>query len=375
MGIRQLVLVASLTALVAVDGSAQKGSTRVKQELFGKTAEGAAVHRYTLSNAQGIHVSIVDYGGIITALHTPDRHGKMGDIVLGFDSIEGYLKQHPYFGAIVGRYANRIGKARFQLGGREYRLAVNNGVNHLHGGLKGFDKVVWAAQTFSDGDRSSLTLTYTSKDGEEGYPGNLNVKVVYTLNDRNEFRIDYSARTDKETVLNLTNHTYFNLAGAGDVLQHQLLLHADRYTPVDSGLIPTGELRAVQGTPFDFTKPALIGSSIDQNDAQLKLGKGYDHNFVVRGTPGVLRPFAEVYEATSGRTVSLATTQPGVQLYTGNFLDGSLRGKGRVYSFRSGFCLETQHFPDSPNRPDFPSVVLKPGQEFRSATVWTFGAR
>jgi aldose 1-epimerase len=370
-----MFVLAALTVLGAIQANAQKDPRRVKQELFGKTGDGASVHLFTLSNKNGIRVAITNYGGIITSIHTPDRNGKMGDIVLGFETLEGYLKEHPYFGALVGRYANRIGKAKFRLGGKEYRLAANNGENHLHGGLKGFDKVVWSPKTSSAADRSSLELTYVSKDGEEGYPGTLSVKVVYSLNDQNEFRIDYSARTDKETVLNLTNHTYFNLAGSGDILNHQLMLNADRYTPVDAGLIPTGELRAVQGTPFDFTRPSLIGSRIDQNDEQLKLGKGYDHNFVLRGEAGTLRPFAEVFEAGSGRTLSLSTTEPGVQFYTGNFLDGSLQGKGRKYDFRSGFCLETQHFPDSPNRPSFPTVVLKPGQEFQSATVWKFGVK
>lgn len=374
MGNRMFVL-AALTVLGAIQANAQKDPRRVKQELFGKTGDGASVHLFTLSNKNGIRVAITNYGGIITSIHTPDRNGKMGDIVLGFETLEGYLKEHPYFGALVGRYANRIGKAKFRLGGKEYRLAANNGENHLHGGLKGFDKVVWSPKTSSAADRSSLELTYVSKDGEEGYPGTLSVKVVYSLNDQNEFRIDYSARTDKVTVLNLTNHTYFNLAGSGDILNHQLMLNADRYTPVDAGLIPTGELRAVQGTPFDFTRPSLIGSRIDQNDEQLKLGKGYDHHFVLRGEAGTLRPFAEVFEAGSGRTLSLSTTEPGVQFYTGNFLDGSLQGKGRKYDFRSGFCLETQHFPDSPNRPSFPTVVLKPGQEFQSATVWKFGVK
>ncbi|MBL8231122.1 MAG: galactose mutarotase [Bryobacterales bacterium] len=364
-----------MSLLFAGQALAQKDLRRVTQENFGKTADGAPVRLFTLNNKNGVRVAITNYGGIITSLHTPDRKGKPGDIVLGFDTLDGYLKGHPYFGALVGRYANRIGKAQFSLAGKQYKLAANNGENHLHGGLKGFDKAVWTARESSSADRCSLELSYLSKDGEEGYPGNLSVKVVYTLSDSNELRIDYSARTDRDTVLNLTNHTYFNLAGSGDILKHQLTLQANHYTPVDTGLIPTGELRSVAGTPFDFTKPVAIGSRIDQADQQLKLGKGYDHNFVLSGAPGPLRVFGEVSDPASGRTLTLSTTQPGVQFYTGNFLDGSLEGKGRKYTFRSGFCLETQHFPDSPNRPSFPTVVLKPGSEYHSSTVWKFGAR
>lgn len=369
------VLLTGLSLVFAGQVLAQKDLQRLKSENFGKTTSGVPVRLYTLTNKNGIRVAITNYGGIITSIHTPDRNAKAGDIVLGFETLEGYLKGHPYFGALVGRYANRIGKAQFTLGGKQYKLAANNGANHLHGGIKGFDKAVWTPKESSSADRSSLELTYLSKDGEEGYPGNLSVKVVYTLSDSNEFRIDYTASTDRETVLNLTNHTYFNLAGSGDILKHQLSLQAAHYTPVDAGLIPTGELRPVAGTPFDFTKPMAIGSRIEQADEQLKLGKGYDHNFVLGSAPGALRVFGEVYDPSSGRTLTLSTTQPGVQFYTGNFLDGSLTGKGRKYTFRSGFCLETQHFPDSPNRSSFPSAVLKPGSEFRSSTVWKFGVK
>lgn len=365
----------ALAILLSSVAQAQNQPARVKKQAFGKTPDGSAVDLFTLTNKKGIRISITNYGGIITSVMTPDRSGKMGDIVIGFDSLGGYLQTHPYFGALVGRYGNRIAKGKFSLAGREYNLAVNNGANHLHGGLKGFDKVVWNARESTAADAASLELKYLSKDGEEGYPGNLSVTVTYTLNDKNEFRIDYAATTDKDTVLNLTNHTYFNLRGTGDILKHEVMLKASKFTPVDIGLIPTGELRNVAGTPFDFNKRTAVGARIDQNDEQLKFGKGYDHNWVLDGQPGTLRPFAEIYEPTTGRLVSLSTTQPGVQFYTGNFLDGSLTGKGRTYAFRNGLCLETQHFPDSPNKPNFPTTVLKPGQSYRSTTVWHFGTK
>jgi len=350
-----------------------EAKTKVTRQAFGRTEDGTSVDLYVLSNGKGVEVSIATYGGVVVSLKTPDRAGKQADIVLGFDSLDGYLKGHPFFGSIVGRYGNRIAKGRFTLNGVEYTLAKNNGENHLHGGLKGFDKAVWKAREVADG----VEMSYLSKDGEEGYPGNLSVKVTYTLNEKNEFAIDYSATTDKDTVVNLTNHSYFNLAGqgAGDILQHEMTLFADRFTPVDDGLIPTGELRSVKGTPFDFTKPVAIGARINQDDEQLKFGLGYDHNFVLNGG-GKLAKAAEVYEATSGRVLEVSTTEPGVQFYTGNFLDGTLTGKGgKVYQKRYGFCLETQHFPDSPNRPSFPSVVLKPGEKYQSRTVWRFSSR
>jgi len=342
------------------------------KEPFGKTTQGTPVDLYTLRNKNGLEVKITNYGGIVVSLSAPDRTGRRSDVTLGFDTLDGYLKDHPYFGAIIGRYGNRIGGGRFALEGVEHKLARNNGENSLHGGLKGFDKVVWDARR--DGQR--LELTYYSKDGEEGYPGNLSVKVVYTFTEVNELKIDYSATTDKPTVVNLTNHTYFNLASDGDVLGHQVKLYADRFTPVDAGLIPTGELRPVKGTPFDFTSPMAIGARINQNDEQLRFGKGYDHNFVLTSRGGSLAPAAEVYEPQTGRLLEVHTTEPGIQFYTGNFLDGTIRGKGgRAYGHRTGFCLETQHFPDSPNRPQFPSTVLRPGQQYQSTTVYRFGVR
>lgn len=345
----------------------------IDKRSFGKTGTGTAVDLYTLTNANGMEAAISNYGATVVSLKAPDRSGKMADIALGFDSIQGYLGDHPYFGAVVGRYGNRIAKGRFTLNGKEYKLATNNGPNALHGGIKGFNRQVWQAQPVG---MSGVRLAYVSKDGEEGYPGTLTTTVEYTLTDANELKLAYSATTDKDTVLNVTNHSYFNLAGEGssDILGHRLQLFADRFTPVDSTLIPTGELKAVAGTPFDFRQPHLIGERIDAaGDQQIKFGGGYDHNFVVNGSMGTLRPAARVVEPKSGRVMEVSTTEPGVQFYTGNFLDGSVKGKGgKAYKRRYGFCLETQHFPDSPNQPKFPTVVLKPGQKFASTTVFKF---
>ncbi|PYV05064.1 MAG: galactose-1-epimerase [Acidobacteria bacterium] len=351
-----------------------EAKARIQRQPFGKTPDQKVIDLYTLTNAHGVEARITNYGGILVSLKAPDRNGKLADVVLGFDGPEGYLKNNtPYFGAVIGRYGNRIAKGRFSLNGREYRLALNNGENHLHGGIKGFDKVVWGAREVKRGP--ALALNYVSKDGEEGYPGNLSVSVVYTLTDNNELKIEYSATADKATILNLTNHTYFNLAGEGSILNHEVMINADRFTPVDQGLIPTGELRSVKGTPMDFTQPAAIGARIEQQDEQLLLGKGYDHNFVLNGG-GAPALAARVYEPVSGRVLEVYTTEPGVQFYTGNFLDGSIKGKGgQVYQRRYGFCLETQHFPDSPNKPDFPSTVLKPGEKYATTTIFKFSAK
>jgi aldose 1-epimerase len=324
-----------------------------------------------------MEAKITNYGGIVVSLKVPDRKGNLEDVVLGFDSLDGYLKGHPYFGAIIGRYGNRIGKARFTLNGVEYKLAVNNGENSLHGGTRGFDKAVWSAKEVKINDGVGLELSYLSKDGEEGYPGNLSVRAVYALTNKNELKVDYFATTDKDTVLNLTNHSYFNLAGQGngDILNHQVMIKADRFTPVDSGLIPTGELRGVKGTPFDFTQLTAIGARVNQDDEQLKLGRGYDHNWVLNGNMGTLRQAVMVTEPTTGRVMEVWTTEPGVQFYIGNFLDGSLTGKGgKVYKHRYGLCFETQHFPDSPNKPGFPSSVLKKGARYQSSTIYKFSA-
>ena len=349
---------------------ALQAATKLTSADFGKTREGTPVRIFTLTNASGIEARITNYGGRIVSLKVPDRKGAMADVVAGFDSLDGYLATNPYFGAVVGRYANRIGHAQFKLDGVLYKLAKNNGDNALHGGVRGFDKVVWTAREMPDG---GLELTYLSKDGEEGYPGNCKVTVRYHLTDANELKLEYSATTDKDTVINLSNHSYFNLKGSGDILGHVLTLNADRFTPVDAGLIPTGELRSVADTPFDFRRATAIGARIGQNDEQLKFGKGYDMNYVLRKRGVELSLAARVEEPTSGRVMEVWTTQPGVQFYTGNNLDGTLKGKGgQVYTARSALCLETQHFPDSPNKLRFPSTVLKAGSVFKSTTVYRF---
>ena len=352
-------------------GSKNDGATSTSQKPWGKTPEGEDVTLYTLRNAKGMEMTVTNYGGRVVTLKTPDRTGQMADITLGFDSLDGYLKENPFFGALAGRYGNRIAKGRFTLDGVEYKLAVNNGENALHGGIKGFDKKVWSARQ----DGQKLEMRYVSRDGEEGYPGTMTTVVTYTLTDDNEFRIDYDITTDRNTVKNVTNHAYFNLAGQGegDILGHQITLYADRFTPVDAGLIPTGELRPVAGTPFDFREPHTIGERIDANDEQIRFGKGYDHTYVLNGAMGSLHPVARVVEPKSGRVMEVSSTEPGVQFYTGNFLDGTLTGKGgKVYKHRYGFCLETQHFPDSPNKPNFPTVVLKPGERYQSTTIYKF---
>jgi aldose 1-epimerase len=357
---------------IGVTGQSKRGVTHAP---FGKISDGTAVNIYTLTNANGVEVKAITYGCIITSLKVPDRTGKFADVVLGYDTLDGYLKDSPYFGAVVGRYGNRIAKGQFTLSGKTYKLATNNGPNHLHGGNKGFDKVVWTAAEKTSAAGVGVAFSRVSTDGEEGYPGNLRVTVTYTLTDKNELVVDYQATTDKATPVNLTQHSYFNLAADdGDILGHQLTIDADRYTPVDATLIPTGELASVAGTPFDFRKSTPIGSRINDSNPQLKNGNGYDHNWVLtRGKSG-LEHAVRVVEPKTGRTLDIATTEPGVQFYTGNFLDGSITGKGgRVYKERSGFCLETQHFPDSPNHANFPSTILKPGQTYSSQTVFTFG--
>jgi aldose 1-epimerase len=348
--------------------------TRLEEKAWGHTPEGTAVKLFTLGNDKGMVARITTYGGIVTELHAPDRHGQSGNVVLGFDALEQYLKGHPFFGAIAGRVANRIGKAKFTLDGHEYTLAANNGPNHLHGGIKGFDKVVWQAKSLpASADAVAVQLTYLSKDGEEGYPGNLHATIVYTLTDDNELKIDYTATTDKPTPVNLTNHSYFNLAYSGDVLGHELLLRADRYTPVDEMLIPTGEIASVKNTPLDFTRPTPIGARIDQ--LKPKPG-GYDHNFVLNSAGNSLALAARVYEPKTGRVLEVRTTEPGIQLYTGNFLDGSLTSiGGLVCRQHGGFCLETQHFPDAVHHPAFPSIILRPDQTYKTSTVFAFAAR
>lgn len=338
-------------------------------------AHGRTIDLYTLTNAHGMRAAISTYGGTLVALHAPDRQGRLGDVLLGFDTLEGYLAEHPYFGSLIGRVGNRIARGRFELGGVTYTLACNNGPNHLHGGPGGFHRAIWRAEVRAAGDEPSLALSYHSPAGEEGYPGNLAVTVVYTLTAQNELRIDYSATTDQATPVNLTNHAYFNLAGAGDVLGHEIQLLAARFIPVNADLIPLGELRAVAGTPMDFRTPQPIGARLAADDEQLRVALGgYDHTWALDAPPGTLGLAARVAEPASGRAMEVYTTQPGVQFYTGNFLDGSLAGKGGVrYSKYAGFCLETQHFPDSPNQPQFPSVILRPGEAYRQTTLYCFG--
>jgi aldose 1-epimerase len=350
----------------------------IEREPFGATSAGEEVELYTLVNANGLKARIMTYGGIVVSVETPDRDGKLADVTLGYDTLEDYIKDNPYFGSVVGRYGNRIGNARFTLDGVEYVLAANDGENHLHGGIKGFDKVVWRAEPVEREDAVGLKLTYVSKDGEEGYPGTLTCTVTYLLTNKDELRISYEAETDKPTPVNLTHHSYFNLVGqgSGDILGHELMINADRFTPVDASLIPTGELRSVEATPMDFRTAKPIGRDIGQDDEQLRLGKGYDHNWVLNDADGSLALAARVFEPTTGRVMEVYTTEPGLQFYSGNFLDGSNVGKGgKVYKHRYGFCLETQHFPDSPNKQNFPSVVLRPGERYTSTTVYKFSTR
>lgn len=347
---------------------------KLEHRIFGKMSDGSEVKIYTLSNGRGMTAKITEYGALLTELWVPDRNGRPGNVVLGFDNLDRYVKGHPFFGATTGRVANRIAKGKFTLNGKEYTLAVNNGPNHLHGGIKGFDKRVWRSRPLRGLSREiAVEFTYVSQDGEEGYPGTLTTTVVYTLTDNNELRIDYTAKTDKATIVNLTNHSYFNLAESGSIFDHLLMINADRYTVADDTLIPTGELAPVQGTGLDFTQPRRIGERISD---YLSFAKGYDHNFVLNGGGKSMSLAARVQEPRTGRIMEVWTTEPGVQLYCGNHLDGSLTGVGSVvYKQHTGFCLETQHFPDSINKPGFPSVILRPEQIFSSTTVHRFAAK
>jgi aldose 1-epimerase len=368
-----LTLLVPASGLVgAATGTAKTMKATVTQSSFGKLPDGTTVDLYTLSN-KGLVCKVVTYGAIITELHVPNRDGKMGDVVLGFDNLDQYLKGHPYFGAAIGRVANRIAKGKFTLEGRTYTLATNDGPNALHGGLRGFDKVVWKAQPLIDKGGAAVKFTYTSPDGEEGYPGTLKVTMIYTLTDKNELRIDYEATTDKATPVNLTNHSYWNLATSGDILAHELMLKASYFTPVDATLIPTGQITPVKGTPMDFTKPKPVGRDIKQltNDPQ-----GYDHNYVLDSSGKRMALAARVYEPKTGRILEIRTDQPGIQFYSGNFLDGTLKGKyGIVYQKHYGLCLETQHFPDSVNHPNFPPTILHPGETYRTTTIHRFLTR
>ncbi|MDX2249049.1 MAG: aldose epimerase family protein [Bacteroidia bacterium] len=357
------------------DPATTENGLSVTVQDWGQTPEGLA-HLFIMKNKNGVEVRVTDYGATHTAFIAPDKNGNMGDITLGFDQAEGYGKPHPYFGSTVGRYGNRIANAQFSIDGQVYKLAANNGPNHLHGGVKGFGRVMWTGKEIIREDAVGVELSYTSADGEEGYPGKLEVITRYLLNNNDELRMEYEATTDKKTVCNLTNHAYFNLGGTSDILSHELMIAADSFTPVNETLIPTGELRAVEGTPFDFRTPMAIGSRINAEDEQIKFGGGYDHNYVLSRSGEGMEKIVEVYDPSSGRVLEVLTEEPGVQFYTGNFLDGTLTGKGgSVYAYRSGFCLETQHFPDSPNQPQFPSTLLNPGETYKTATTWRVSVR
>jgi aldose 1-epimerase len=367
------VTIAASIGLLAGCASVSKSGGTISEAPFGKNLDGQPVEIYTLQNGNGMSARIMTYGGIVQSLTAPDKNGNYGDVVLGYDTLDGYLTNSPYFGALIGRYGNRIARGHFTLDGVNYTLATNNGVNSLHGGLKGFDKVVWTAKPMQTADGPALLLTYVSRDGEEGYPGLLLVTAVYTLTRDNSLRLEYTATTDKDTVVNLTQHSYFNLRGSGDILGHVVYLNADRFTPVDGTLIPNGELRPVAGTPFDFRNPTAIGTRIGQDDEQLKFGNGYDHNWVISKPMGQMGLMARVTEPATGRVMEVWSAEPGLQFYSGNFLDGTIVGKsGHVYQFRNAIAMEPQHYPDSPNHPNFPTVVLKPGDTYHNTIIYKF---
>ncbi|MGE5110381.1 MAG: aldose epimerase family protein [Acidobacteriaceae bacterium] len=371
---REIVLMCVLGGLALAVNSVGQTRLKVQKSDFGKV-DGQAISIYTLKNSHGMEVAITNYGATVVSIKVPDKSNKIADVALGYDNVNGYVNDKSYFGATIGRYANRIAKGQFTLDGKAYHIPANDGPNVLHGGPVGFNKRIWTARELPG---NAVEMSYLSKDGEEGFPGDLNVTVTFILTEKNELRFDYHATTDKDTVVNLTNHSYFNLAGQGngDILGTELTLHASKFTPVDSTLIPTGELRAVKGTPFDFTTPHKIGERINEQNEQLKLGRGYDHNFVLdRTKPGMFHA-AQAYDPRSGRVLDVYTTEPGIQFYTGNFLDGTVVGKGGIkYGHRTAFCLETDHFPDSPNHPRFPTTELKPGQKFTSTTIYHFSTR
>ncbi len=345
----------------------------IQTDLFGKLADGREVQVFTLTNTSGIEARIINYGGIVLSLNVPDRHGVMGDVVLGFDNLDDYLTKSPYFGCLIGRFGNRIAGGKFTLNGKTYTLATNNGTNSLHGGLKGFDKVVWEATPKMTAKGSALALNYVSKDGEEGFPGSLSVSAVYTLTEDHALTLDYTAVTDQDTIVNLTHHSYFNLACKGDVLNHVVTINSDIFTPINEALIPTGELRQVEGTPFDFRKPEKIGARIHAHDQQLNYAGGYDHNWVLNKSAGKMKLAAIVVDPATGRVMEVLTTEPATQFYTSNFMDGTLKGKGGwVYKPHNGFCFEPQHYPDSPNQPSFPSTLLEPGQIYTNTIVYRF---
>ena len=377
--LRFIALTSAGLGIVCLTGcaSVSKSNGTISKASFGSMPDGTPVEIYTLRNNNGMKVRIITYGGIVQSIKVPDKDGRLDDVVLGYDNLDGYLKNSPLFGAIVGRYGNRIANGKFTLDGREYTLAINGPPNHIHGGKKGFDKVIWKVLKADVGPQGPrLELVYFSKDGEEGYPGGLFVKATYTVTENNALRLDFKAATDKDTIVNLTHHSYFNLAGHGDILGHMVYINADRFTPVDSGLIPTGAFRPVNGTPFDFRRPTAIGARINQSDEQLKFGNGYDQNWVINKPMGELALMARVTEPTTRRVLEVYSTEPGLQFYTGNFLGGTPTGKGgKVYERRSAFCMEPEHYPDSPNQPTFPSVELKPGETYRNTIIYKFSVQ
>ncbi|WP_299781822.1 aldose epimerase family protein [uncultured Formosa sp.] len=357
---------------------AVKEKLTIEKSKFGIMPDSTTIDKFTLKNANGVELNVITYGGRITSLKVPNKDGKFENVIIGFDNLEDYLKDNPFFGALIGRFGNRIAKGKFTLDGTEYNLAINDGPNHLHGGVDGFDRVVWTAEPFEGEDNSSLKLTYLSKDGEEGYPGNLKVTVIYTLTNDNALDVSYEATTDKATVVNLTQHAYFNLTGdfTKDILDHEVMINADAFLPVDATLIPTGDIKNVEGTPFDFRKPNTIGKDINLENEQLSLGKGYDHCWVLNGEKDTMRKVASAYDKSSGRFMEIYTEEPGIQFYTGNFLDSTLpMPKGGTYGHRTGFCLETQQYPDAPNQKDFPSVVLNPGEMYATKTLFKFSVK
>ena len=373
-----LLLTLSIISCENIKKKENMSLVNVNKEFFGKTSDGANVDQYTLKNSNGMEVSVISFGGIITSLKAKDRDGKNEDVVLGFDNLGDYENKSPYFGALIGRYGNRIKEGKFSLDGVEYKLAKNNGENHLHGGLKGFDKVIWDVEVEVNKSSASLMLRYTSMDKEEGYPGNLGVKVTYTLTNEDELKVRYEAETDKKTIVNLTQHSYFNLSAGlrKDILGHEITIDADYFLPVDMTLIPTGEIREVGQTPFDFREFKVVGDDIDLDDTQITYGNGYDHCWVLNNQDEGVRFVASAYDPLSGRLLEVFSDQPGIQFYSGNFLDGTLQSKeGGNYEFRSGFCLETQHYPNSPNQENFPSVILNPGEKYNTETIFKFSAR
>ncbi|HVO72673.1 MAG TPA: aldose epimerase family protein [Ignavibacteriaceae bacterium] len=367
-----------LLYLILFSQANSNAQTKIEKRLFGTLPDGREVYAYTLKNSSGMKAEIIQFGAIVRTLSVPDRNGKFSDIVLGYDDLKSYENQNAYFGSIVGRYGNRIAKGKFTLDGKDYQLTVNSPPNHLHGGVAGFSKVLWNAQPVDNPENPALKLTYVSKDGEEGYPGTVTITVTYTLTKDNELRIDYKGTTDKTTIFNPTHHSYFNLTGdpTNTILDHELMINADTFTPVDANLIPTGELKKVEGNPFDFRKPEKIGARINEKDEQLRFGRGYDHNWVLNGYNKSVRLSATVYDPKSGRYMEVLTDQPGLQFYSGNFLDGSAKGKNGIsYGHRTGLCLEAQVFPDSPNKKNFPSAVLKPGETYHQTTIYKFSTK